>query len=175
MNTTKNNVFIPVGHQIKASKIRCIDQDGNNLGIIEKNDGLRLAHAASLDLVQISKENEMPMCKIVDFGKYKYDLSKKQKENEKKRRENEVKLKEIKLKPTTAENDLKIKATKVNEFLEENDHVKVSVVYKGREISYKENGLSLVQTFLSFIKEYEYISEPMFSGNFLSFTIKKHK
>jgi len=172
---TKNSVSIPVGHQIKASKIRCIDQDGNNLGIIEKNDGLRMAHAASLDLVQISKENDVPMCKIVDFGKYKYELAKKQKENDRKKRENEVKLKEIKLKPTTAENDLKIKASKVNEFLAENDHVKVSVVYKGREISYKENGLTLVDTFMSFVENYEYLSEPMFAGNFLSFTLKRAK
>src|SRR5690554_4765412 len=99
-----------------------------------------MALDAGLDLVQVSSggRNSSPTCKILDYGKYKYQQSKNEKAAAKKQRENSVKIKEIKFRPTTDINDLRTKASKVQEFLNDGDKVKITIAFRGREVSHKE-------------------------------------
>lgn len=167
----KNSNFIPVGYRIKAKEIRCIDQTNNNLGVVDIKEGLRLASEAGLDLVQITpiqNKEAIPVCKILDFSKYKYDLSKKEKETAKKQRESAIKIKEIKFRPATADNDLKIKATQAEKFINEGSRVKISILHKGREMSHTQLGYDTLNKFLSMVPNMEFTSQPSMSGRFLS-------
>ena len=146
-----NSDRLLTNHSIYGNKVLCIEHNNNNLGIISKQSALNLAQELNLDLVQIALgNNKIPTCKIIDAGKYKYELSKKKKENEKKQRESLVKFKEVKFRPTTDENDLKIKAKKTDEFLAENFKVKVGIDFKGRELSHQEVAMQTLQQFLSY-------------------------
>ncbi len=108
-----------VNHQIKLPKVVCIDHTGANLGLISTSDAIKKAREVELDLVQIlpPQKDKPATCKIMDFGKFKFESSKKKKEAEKKQRENAIKLKTIQLHPGTAQNDLNHKAKQANEFL----------------------------------------------------------
>ncbi|HVI42753.1 MAG TPA: translation initiation factor IF-3, partial [Anaerovoracaceae bacterium] len=136
----KNQDRIIINHQIRGQKVFCINHENVNLGLIPLSQALNLAQEHGLDLVQVSapSKDRAPTCKILDSGKYKYDLSKKKKEAEKKQREAIVKTKEIKFRPTTDLNDLKTKARKAEGFIEEGCRVKISITFKGREISHQE-------------------------------------
>ena len=166
---------IPFGRNIRANKVLCIDQDNNNLGIIDLFQALKLAENSGLDLVQVAPpiKGGVPTCKIVDLGKYRYELSKKQKALAKKQRESASKIKEIKFRPSTDINDLKIKANQAQEFLDAGDKVKITITFKGRELSYKEIGYDTLNSFLSLISDIETISQPSMDGRFLCAIIKK--
>ena len=144
-----------IGRAIRAPKILCIDGvTGENLGIMQTNDALKLAADKSLDLVQIQPpaNGKPPTCKIMDYGKFRYDESKKQKASEKRRRETEVKLKEIKIRPVTDPNDLDTKARKATEFINEGCRVKITVFHLNwREMSFKDVTQRALQSFLSMI------------------------
>lgn len=149
-----------VNNNIRAPKVICIDSNNINLGTIPTYQALKLAQETGLDLVQIAfKEGATPTCKIIDFGKYKYEASKKQKSIEKKQRESIVKLKEIKFRPTTSINDLKTKARQVEEFLNDGYKVKVVVSFKGREASHQEVGNATLETFLGLISNYQFAEQ----------------
>jgi translation initiation factor IF-3 len=170
-NKKSNRVF--VNRSIRAPRVRCIDQDGNNKGIISTRDAIQLAEGAGLDLIQISyaPRGEAPTCKILDYGKYKYDLSKKEKEQKRKQRESTVKIKEISFRPTTDENDLNTKARQARKFLDNGDQVKLSVRFKKSELRHSDIGFDRLYQLLDIINEeteLKYISEPAMSGKFIS-------
>jgi translation initiation factor IF-3 len=142
-----------INHRIKSDKVYCIDHNGNNLGIISLSSAIRIASEASLDVVQVSKTNGYPMCKILDSGKYQYEASKKEKEKRRKQRESAIKVKEIRFKPSTDLNDMKIKAKKVKELLEDGCRVLLCVTMKGRELNYKNLILEKLNNFVGFINE----------------------
>lgn len=170
-NKKSNRVF--VNRDIRALKVRCIDQDGNNKGIISTRDAIRLAESVGLDLVQVSyvSSDQTPTCKILDYGKYKYDLSKKEKEQKRKQRESAVKLKEISFRPTTDENDLNTKARQVKKFLDDGNQVKLSVRLKKSELRHSHIGFDRLYQFVDILNkeaEFKYISKPVMSDKFIS-------
>lgn len=172
----KQNNRIVFGKYIRAPQVLCIDQEGTNLGIIPTYQALNLAKSAGLELVMVATgKDNVPTCKILDLGKFKYDQSKRQKESAKKQREAAHKLKEIKIRPSTEANDLKIKADKVSEFLEEGHKVKISVRFRGREMAHKEVGQETLDMLLSYVAGAQIIDAPKMEGRDLSITLVKAK
>lgn len=149
-----------VNDQITSSEVRLINSFGEQVGIVSIEEALDLAYEAGLDLVEINRNANPPVCKIIDYGKFKYEQTRKEKEQAKKTRLAKSDVKEIHLRPNTDKNDISIKARKAKEFLEDGDKVKVSVKFKGREISYMEIGNSVLDTFLNEVGNYR-IDKPI--------------
>lgn len=165
-----------VNQQIKPpnKKILLIDENNINCGNVNISEALEKAKNAGLDLVQVYRNKTDITCKIIDFSKFKYDLSKQEKLNKKKQKESRIKIKEIRLRPSTDKHDLIVKARQAEEFLMKNHHIKISIQFKGRELSHKEIGKETLKTFLSMItcgvKE---ITPRSISGKTLSMIIAK--
>lgn len=138
-----------INERIKAREVRVIDEDGKHLGIMDINSALELAYSKDLDLVEIAPNQNPPVCKIVDYGKFKYEMKKKAKESKKSSSE----VKEISLRPTTSEHDVEIKLKKVKEFLQNGHKVKIRIFFKGREKVMLHKGMEI------FYKIFEKISE----------------
>ena|ERR1700743_2062807 len=162
MFNKNNQERLIVNHQIRAPKVLCIDQDNVNLGIITLSQALSLASEKGLDLVQVSlpAKDKFPTCKLLDSGKYKYELSKKKKESDKKQREAVIKTKEIKFRPTTDLNDLKTKAKKAEKFVEEGCKVMVTIVLKGRELSHQDVAVQTLDHFMDLMPEMQMLGRP---------------
>lgn len=131
-----------VNERIRAPEIRLIGADGENVGVVTPARAMVLAEEAGLDLVEISPNAEPPVCKIMDFGKYKYETQKREAEARKKQKIIEVK--EIKFRPGTDTHDYDVKMRAVLKFLEEGDKVKVTLRFRGREMAHQELGLELL-------------------------------
>ena len=131
-----------VGRQIIADKIRLIGADGEMIGVVTVRDGLKAAEEAGLDLVEISPGAEPPVCKVLDYGKYKYQVQKKQQEAKKKQKI--IQIKEIKLRPGIDPHDLEIKLRAVHKFLDEGDKVKFTLRFRGREMAHQQLGLKVL-------------------------------
>lgn len=162
---SNNRVFI--NRDIRAKEVRCIDHNNKNLGVIKKDDAIKLAEDAGLDLVMISgntKKGQIPVCKILDSGKYKYDMSKKQKDMARKQRESAVKVKEIKFRPSTDINDLKTKAKHAEKFLADGCKIKVSIKFKGREMSHKGIAYDKMFEFVDLIGNAQMSEDPKMNG-----------
>lgn len=127
-----------MNQEITAATVRVIDQDGAMLGVMNLKAALDLAANAGLDLIEISPTAEPPVCKILDSGKYKYEQQKKKAEARKNQKV--IETKEIKLRPVTGENDYQVKLKSVRKFLGEGNKVKITVRYRGREITHQELG-----------------------------------
>ena len=123
--------------------MRVIDPDGNQVGIIPTYKALATAGDFGLDLVEISPNANPPVCKIMDYGRYKYEQTKKKQEAKKK--QSTFQVKEIKIRPKTGEHDLKIKISHIKKFIGKKDKVKVTVMFRGREISLSELGRNLLE------------------------------
>jgi translation initiation factor IF-3 len=123
--------------------VRVIDPDGNQVGIIPTYKALATAGDFGLDLVEISPNANPPVCKIMDYGRYKYEQTKKKQEAKKK--QSTFQVKEIKIRPKTGEHDLKIKIGHIKKFIGKKDKVKVTVIFRGREISLSELGRNLLE------------------------------
>lgn len=127
-----------INEMIRVAQVRVINEAGDMLGVMTPAEGIKLAEAAGLDLVEVSPNAAPPVCKILDFGKYRYELQKKAKEAKKKQKV--VEIKEIKLRPGIDINDYNIKLRNVIRFLEEGDKVKITLRFRGREMSHIEIG-----------------------------------
>jgi translation initiation factor IF-3 len=112
------------------------------VGVVGRGEALRMAEEASLDLVEVSPNAEPPVCKIIDYGKYKYDLQKKK--NEAKKKQKTITVKEVQVRPMIAGNDLNIKCRDIKRFLEDGDKVKIAMRFRGREMSHQHIGMELV-------------------------------
>lgn len=145
--------FTRVNMRIRVPEIRCIDADGNQLGIIQTRDALRMAQAKNLDLVEISPTAKPPVCRIMDYGKYKYEQGKKEKAQ--KKHQVGSKMKEIKFHPNVGDHDYETKLRHIKDFLEEGARIKVSLWFRGREGAHQEIGFAL---FERVIKDLEPIS-----------------
>lgn len=146
-----------VNRDINARQIRLIDADGEMKGVVSTREAMEMAEAVGLDLVEISPNSDPPVCKILDYGKYKYEMHKKAVEAKKKQKV--VELKEIKLRPTIDDNDFNIKMRNARGFLEEGDKVKITLRFRGREMSHQELGTALlnkVKETLADISKVEY-------------------
>jgi translation initiation factor IF-3 len=152
---------LEMNERITSQRVRLIDAEGVQKGVVSIRDALYQARQANLDLVKIAEANP-PVCKIVDAGKYVYEQDKIKKELAKKQRANAVELKEVQLRPTTDLNDIKIKA---REFLEDGDKVKVVMRFRGREITHKEVGQAVIDTFIKELGEVKMEQPVTLQGN----------
>lgn len=160
-----------VNEQIKNSQLRVINQNGTQIGIISKDEALRLAKSQNLDLIQLPTKSDIPVCRIMDFGKFKYDLQKKEKEQRRKNRENEIQTKEIRLRPVTDDNDLKIKAKKTLEFLNDGHRVKINMKFRPRELPFKSEGIRIMEVFISLLGDVRLEQNVAMNGLFLTATV----
>ncbi len=129
--------------QIRAQEIQLIDENGKNLGIVTREEGLERAQEAGLDLVEISPNANPPVCKILDYGKYKYMAQKKASEARKKQKT--VDVKEIKMRPNIDVHDYQVKMKSIRKFFEHGDKVKVTLRFRGREMAHRELGVRLLE------------------------------
>ena len=143
MNTGKPRSDEPrINGGIREATVRLIDEKGQMLGVVQIAEALRRAEAAGLDLVEISPGAEPPVCKVLDYGKYKYEAQKKAQEARKKQKV--ITIKEIKLRPTIDKHDLEIKMRSVHQFLAEGDKVKITLRFRGREMSHQQLGYAML-------------------------------
>lgn len=127
-----------INREIRAPKVRVVDKDGGMLGVLTLAEALAKAEGVGLDLVEIAPSADPPVCKIIDFGKYRYQLTKKEKEQ--KKSQHQVKVKEIKIKPNTDEHDLVTKLKHAREFIVKGNKVRITCMFRGREMLHQEFG-----------------------------------
>ena len=132
-----------VNEDIRNREVQLIDKDGTNRGVTPTNEAIALAREAGLDLVEISPNATPPVCKILDYGKFKYQAQKKAAEARKKQKT--VEVKEIKLRPGIDKHDYEVKMRSMKRFFEEGDKVKVTLRFRGRELAHPELGMKLLQ------------------------------
>ena len=146
-----------INEEIRASEVRLIDENGEMRGIMSIDDAMALADEANLDLVNISPNAEPPVCKILDYGKYRYELQKKEKQNKKNQKVTEVK--EIRLSPSIEDHDVQVKAKTAIKFLKDGDKLKVSLRFRGRERDYVAKGYEVMEAFAELVSEYVVIEK----------------
>jgi len=152
-----------INDQIKAKEVRLIDSDGTQLGIMGLNDALEVAHKKNLDLVNVSPNSKPPVCRVMDYGKYKYEQSKKEKEA--KKNQKIISVKEVKLRPGIDDHDFNVKLKNCLRFLKGGDKVKVTIMFRGREITHKDIGKDLCNRLADEISEVGVVEkEPKVEG-----------
>lgn len=147
-----------INEQIRDREVRLIGEDGEQLGVIPAKDALKLAQEANLDLVKIAPTAKPPVCKIVDYGKYRYELARKEKEAKKKQKVTDVK--EIRLSPNIDENDLTTKANQARKFITKGDKVKVALRFRGREMAHMSTGKEILDTFYKSLEDIAVVEKP---------------
>ncbi len=163
----KNNINstseLRVNNEIRAKTVRLIDANGNQIGIVSRKEALELAEKSNLDLVEIAPAADPPVCKIIDYGKYKYSLDKKAKSINKKQKSSE--LKEIKMRPSIGEHDYNFKIKNLHKFLKEGNQVKITITFKGREMNYVNLGRELLDRVIKNTEEVAKVAkEPKLEG-----------
>jgi translation initiation factor IF-3 len=147
-----------INEQIRDKEVRLIDSEGEQLGIVSTKDAMQLAKDKNLDLVKIAPTAKPPVCKIIDYGKYRYELARKEKEAKKKQKV--IDVKEVRLSTNIEENDLNTKANQAKKFLEKGDKVKVSLKFKGREMTRISAGRLVLDKFAELLNEVAVIDKP---------------
>ena len=147
-----------INEQIRDKEIRLIGEDGEQLGIMPVKDAMKLAKDANLDLVKIAPTAKPPVCKIIDYGKYKYELARKEKEAKKKQKITEVK--EIRLSPNIDDNDLNTKATMARKFITKGDKVKVTLRFRGREMAHTSSSKVILDSFFALLEDIAVVDKP---------------
>ncbi len=147
-----------INEQIRDKEVRVIGEDGEQLGIMSSKDALKMAKEADLDLIKIAPTAKPPVCKIVDYGKYRYEQMRKEKEAKKKQKT--VDIKEIRFSPNIDTNDLNTKANQARKFLSKGDKVKVSVRFRGRELAHTEIGIEILNNFAAKLEDVAVVEKP---------------
>ena len=132
-----------VNEEIRVPQVRLIDQDGEMMGVMTARDAMLKAFAVGLDLVEISPNADPPVCKILDYGKFKYEQQKKR--NEAKKKQKVIEIKEIKVRPNIDENDYQVKMRAMKSFIDEGDKVKVTLRFRGREMAHQDIGVRVLE------------------------------
>ncbi|WP_178411856.1 translation initiation factor IF-3 [Peptostreptococcaceae bacterium] len=155
---------VAINEQIREKEVRVISADGEQLGVMPIKEAQGLANSKSLDLVMISPNAKPPVCKVMDYGKYRYEQARKEKEAKKKQKT--VNVKEVRLRPGIEQNDLNTKAKQAMKFLSKGDKVKVELRFRGRELGHKDLGKDVMLKFIEAVKEFgEPAKAPTFEGN----------
>ena len=134
---------MPINGEIRADKIRLISESGEQLGIVSLNEALATAEQASLDLVQMAKEGDPLVCRLLNHGKHVFDAKKQKAASKKKQKRQQIK--EIKFRPVTEKNDYEIKVNKIKTFIENGDKAKITLRFRGREMAHQQIGLELLK------------------------------
>ncbi|MBA2253367.1 MAG: translation initiation factor IF-3 [Nitrospirales bacterium] len=140
-----------VNREIRVREVRAIGPEGEQLGILPTPDALKKAQEGGYDLVEVAPTSQPPVCRIMDYGKYKYELSKK--DHQSRRHQKSTQVKEIKLRPRTDKHDLEIKVRQIKEFLAEGNKTKVTVTFRGREMANQELGRAVMTSVVEQVTE----------------------
>jgi translation initiation factor IF-3 len=147
-----------INFQIKVKDVRVISAEGEQLGILDTREAIRKADELGLDLVEVAPMAKPPVCRIMDFGKYKYELAKKAQES--KKHQSVIVVKEIKLRPRTDEHDIQFKTNNIKRFLEEGHKVKVTVMFRGREMAHTTHGRAVLDRIVQDLQNEAAIESP---------------
>lgn len=140
-----------------------IDAEGGQLGVVSTHEAKRISEEAGLDLVEVSPEAKPPVCRIMDYGKYKFQLSKRKAAAKKKQKQ--IQIKEIKLRPATEEADYQVKLRSIMKFLENGDKAKITIRFRGREMSHPELGMQRLERMIKDLTDYGVVEQhPKFEG-----------
>jgi translation initiation factor IF-3 len=161
-----------VNERIRAREVRLIDENGEMIGVMPPMRALDIARDRNLDLVEISPNAVPPVCKLMDYGKYKYEQAKK--ENEARKNQKTITLKEIRMRPRTDEHDVDVKTRKIQEFLAEGDRVRVSVQFRGAEMRHPDIGRKLLDEIAEVLKGSAIIERsPSMEGRMMSMIVSR--
>ncbi len=147
-----------INEQIRDKEVRVIGENGDQLGIMSAREALKLAQEAELDLVKIAPTAKPPVCKIIDYGKYKYEMTRKEKEAKKKQKT--VDVKEIRLSANIDSNDLNTKVNNAKKFIQKGDKVKVTLRFRGREMAHMATSKHILDDFADMMKDVASIEKP---------------
>ena len=147
-----------INEQIRDKEIRLIGEDGQQLGIMSSREAMKLAREAELDLVKIAPRAKPPVCKIIDYGKYRYELARKEKEAKKKQKTIEVK--EVRLSPNIDSNDLNTKIASARKFIEKGNKVKVTLRFRGREMAHVQSSRHILDEFAKALEDIALVDKP---------------
>lgn len=163
--------YTRLNDQIRANRLRVIDEDGKQLGILSRNEALDIAREQGLDLVEISPDADPPVCKVIDWGKFNYQRTKQQQQNRKSAKTLDMKQMRFGLK--ISEHDLEIKMNKVRKFLEAGHKVKITIFYRGREQAHKEIGFTKANAAIESFGDTILVDQPpQLAGRQLNFVIR---
>lgn len=155
-----------INEQIRDKEVRLVDENGEQMGIVSGKDAQQMADDKKLDLVKIAPTAKPPVCRIMDYGKYRFDQAKKEKEARKKQKT--VDVKELRLSPGIDTHDVQVKVKKAIEFLKNGDKVKVSIRFRGREIGHSRAGMVILENFAKDIAEFGVVDkDPKMEGKSL--------
>ena len=156
-----------INEEIRAKEVRVIDAEGEMRGVLSIKEALALAEESNLDLVNVSPNAEPPVCKILDYGKYRYELQKKEKQSKKNQKVTQVK--EVRLSTFIEEHDIQVKANTAKKFLKNGDKLKVSLRFRGRERDYTAKGFDVMNRFAEEVSEFGVVEKkPKFEGRSLT-------
>lgn len=163
-----------INEQIKDREVRLVGEDGEQLGIMSSRDALKLAREAELDLVKIAPTAKPPVCKIIDYGKYRYELARKEKEAKKKQKV--VELKEIRLSPNIETNDLNTKINATKKFLAKGNKVKITLRFRGREMAHMHSSKHILDDFAKELADIAAVEKaPKLEGRSISMVLTEKK
>jgi len=151
VNSISKDKDIQVNQEIRAREVRVIDTNGKQLGIMQTRDALRMAQDAKLDLVKVASNANPPVCKIMDYGKYRYEMSKREKEARKNQRV--INVKEIRMNPNIDEHDFQVRVRNAIRFLKSGDKIKASIKFRGREITHNQLGREVLNRMADELKD----------------------
>ena len=137
---------LPINSQIRAASVQLIDEEGKKLGVMSSKEALEIAEEKNLDLVMVSNNTDIPVCKIMNYGKYKFEQAKKEKESRKKQKV--VEVKEVRITPGIEEHDFNFKAKNAKKFIQDGNKVKITVKFRGRELNYTKIGEATLNKFI---------------------------
>jgi len=149
---------VRINREIRAKEVRVIDPEGKQLGILPVFEALRLATNYELDLVEVSPKSEPPVCRIMDYGKFKYQQSKKA--HDAKKKQAVVHLKEVKMRPKTEEHDFQFKLRHIERFLKEGNKTKITIVFRGRELAHPDLGRNMLNRVTEEAKGWGKVEQP---------------
>lgn len=173
-NRNKNRFEVPINDQIRDKEVRVVGADGSQLGIMSIEDARKAAEEAELDLVLIAANAKPPVCKIIDYSKYKYERLRKEKDARKK--QHVVEIKEIRMSPNIDENDLNTKISAARKFLERGDRVKVTLRFRGREMAHMNASAHILTDFANALADIAYVDKiPKVEGRTMSMFLAQKK
>ncbi|MDA7601993.1 translation initiation factor IF-3 [Gammaproteobacteria bacterium] len=165
---------LPINGEIKSDKIRLISESGEQLGIVSLADALKQAEQASLDLVQMAKDGEPLVCRLLNHGKHVFDAKKQKAASKKKQKKQQIK--ETKFRPVTEENDYQIKVNKIKSFLENGDKAKITLRFRGREMAHQQIGMDLLKRVEADLEEMAKVEQfPILEGRQLVMMMAPNK
>ena len=163
-----------INEQIRDKEVRVIGAEGGQLGVMSVKDAQKLADDAGLDLVRVSPNAKPPVCKIIDYGKFRYEMSRKEKDAKKKQRI--VEIKEVRLSPNIEENDLNTKVGMARKFLEKGNRVKVTLRFRGRELAYVNQSKRILDEFAEKLSDISVVDKPAkFEGRSMTMFLAEKK